>query len=110
MWEEPEGAGDVEAVDEAASEPAEAELEAAVAVAGAVFEEVAQAPLEDGLGEGVDPEGGEGQDEQEAVDAVGGAQAAGVPLPAERLEVTEQLLFLGAVAVLPTEPGRPGGR
>jgi hypothetical protein len=60
------------------------------------------------VSEGIDPEGGQGQDEQEAVDPIAAAPAAGLPLPAEGLEITEQLL-LGAPAVL-TTAGRRGRR
>ena len=96
------GTGKGEVQGAASSEPAEPELEVAVAGSGAVFEEVTEAVAEDVLGEGIDPEGGESQDEQEAVDPVGSAQSAGLPLPAEGLEITEQLLLLGASSVLTT--------
>ena len=106
--EEVKGTGKGEVQGAASSEPAEPELEVAVAGSGAVFEEVTEAVAEDVLGEGIDPEGGESQDEQEAVDPVGSAQSAGLPLPAEGLEITEQLLLLGASSVLTTASGAAG--
>src|SRR5205823_4434868 len=95
-----EETGDVLLVGEEPREPAQAKLEGAVAPAAALLEQGPPATLEHPLRQGGDPQGGQRQPQQEALDPFGPAHPAALPLPAKALQVAEEFLFPGAMPIV----------
>src|SRR5579884_863018 len=83
-------------------DPAEAQLEATVTAPAAVLEEPALFPPEHALAGTTDPQGGQRQHQEQALHPLGTPDPALLPLPAEALEIPEELFLPGAAPVLPT--------